>query len=144
MDIKRMKEQKGFSLIELLIVIAIIAILTAIAIPMYSSYTERARTTEAYSFIGSDKYLVAEQVNANGGVVPTTFNIAGSAKTGKYGSVAMTTAGAIVYTFSAEAGAILNGQTITLSPNATANGVEWTCASTINSATMFDACAQLN
>ncbi|WP_395947314.1 pilin [Caedibacter taeniospiralis] len=118
MDIKRIKEQKGFSLIELLIVIAIIAILTAIAIPMYSSYTERARLSEAYSFLGSNKGLIAEQINANGGGLPTAFNTAGGAKTGEYGAVAITAGatGAIVYTFDGQAGANLAGQTITLTP----------------------------
>ncbi|WP_328587278.1 pilin [Cysteiniphilum halobium] len=142
-QIKKMRKQKGFSLIELLIVIAIIAILTAIAIPMYTSYTERARLSEAYSFLGSDKVFVAEQINTNGGTLPATFDVAGGAKTGEYGTVAVTSStGAIVYTFDGDVGANLNNTTVTLTPVSASNGVTWTCATTISSATVADVCAE--
>ncbi|WP_192483221.1 MULTISPECIES: pilin [Cysteiniphilum] len=138
-----MRKQKGFSLIELLIVIAIIAILTAIAIPMYTSYTERARLSEAYSFLGSDKTYVAEQINTNGGTLPTTFTTGGSDKDGKYGSVALASGtGVITYTFNSEAGTVLSGSTVSLTPVPASNGVTWTCATTVDSATVADVCAE--
>jgi type IV pilus assembly protein PilA len=131
-----LNKKKGFSLIELLIVIAIIGILTAIAVPMYNSYVTKAKTAEAYAFLGSDKTYVAEQINAkgitSGGVLLTTiFGTTGGAKTGKYGSVVVATAGgAITYTFDSNAGSALDGGTVTLTPGLGTNGVTWACSKT--------------
>jgi len=64
-----MKNQKGFTLIELMIVVAIIAILAAIAIPQYNDYTARAQMTEAYTLAAGLKTPIAEafaQDNGNG------------------------------------------------------------------------------
>ncbi len=50
---KKLKNQKGFSLVELLVVVIIIAILAAIAVPIYMSYVQKARATEAQSAIAA-------------------------------------------------------------------------------------------
>jgi len=60
-----LKNQKGFTLIELMIVVAIIGILAAVAIPAYQDYTVRARVSEGFSLAGSAKVAVAE--NASNG-----------------------------------------------------------------------------
>lgn len=78
-----MNKQTGFTLIELMIVVAIIAILAAIAIPQYNDYTARSQLAEAVTVLGGLKTPVAEQfANDNGGAscdVPDT-----AVKSGKY------------------------------------------------------------
>ena len=61
-----MKQQKGFTLIELMIVIAIIGILAAIAIPAYQDYTIRSKVSEGLNLAGSAKLAVAETFDSEG------------------------------------------------------------------------------
>jgi type IV pilus assembly protein PilA len=72
--------QKGFTLIELMIVIAIIGILAAIAIPAYQNYVIRAQVTEGLSLADTYETAVAEFYQ-NNGTFPTGTSVAGSATT---------------------------------------------------------------
>ncbi len=86
--------QKGLSpLIELMIVIAIIGILAAIAIPAYQNYTIRAQVTEGLTLADGWKTAIAEYY-ANTGIWPTTDNLTNAgqiASTGKYETVEVLT-----------------------------------------------------
>ena len=76
-----MKKQQGFTLIELMIVVAIIGILAAIAIPAYQDYTIRAQVSEGLNLSGGAKAAVTEYFQDRG-TMPTTNTMAGLAAGG--------------------------------------------------------------
>src|SRR5271163_2611168 len=101
------KVQQGFTLIELMIVIAIIGILAAIAIPAYQNYTIRAQVTEGLTLADGWKTAIAEYY-ANTGVMPSVGNLTGTvASAGKYESNITVTGGAIIITYGNSANAKL-------------------------------------
>src|SRR5450432_1861073 len=102
--------QKGFTLIELMIVIAIIGILAAIAIPAYQNYTIRAQITEGLTLGDGWKTAIAEYY-ANVGVMPAGIaNLAGtSSSIGKYESGIAVNGGTIVITYGLSANAKITG-----------------------------------
>ena len=127
--------QKGFTLIELMIVVAIIGILAAIAIPAYQDYTIRAQVTEGLNLAGAAKASVAESFAQNG-VFPGDNDTAGMGAStdiqGKYVTEVLVQAnGVIRVTFGNQANAAnLAGETLFLTPGISANGdVAWQCGS---------------
>src|SRR5687768_12939427 len=106
--------QKGFTLIELMIVVAIIGILAAIAIPAYQDYTIRAQVTEGLNLAGGVKAAISE-FYAQNGTWPTslTGNAVGelgftAPPQGKYvGGITLGTAGAIIITYGNQANQLL-------------------------------------
>jgi type IV pilus assembly protein PilA len=131
-----MKQQKGFTLIELMIVIAIIGILAAIAIPAYQDYTIRSKVSEGLALAGAAKLAVAETVDSVGSY-PATANISYGLPTaasiaGNYVSAveAAATTGVITITFNNSVGGnpSANGKTIKLTPDTTSIGaMKWVC-----------------
>jgi type IV pilus assembly protein PilA len=124
--------QKGFTLIELMIVVAIIGILAAIAIPAYQDYTIRAQVTEGLNLAGAAKAAVAESFS-NTGIAPATRTLAGmtAAATdtaGKYVTGVQIANGRIDVTYGDQANAALTGKILRLTPYETPDlSVAWRC-----------------
>ncbi|WP_347505901.1 pilin [Pseudomonas anguilliseptica] len=120
--------QKGFTLIELMIVVAIIGILAAVALPAYQDYTKRSHVSEGLSLASGAKTTVTEYFssigafpdsNALAGLAPAA-SINGNAVT----SVAVGAKGMITITYNAK---VASDSTLVLSPFTAAGSVKWTC-----------------
>ena len=126
--------QKGFTLIELMIVVAIIAILAAIALPAYQDYTKRARVSEAVSLVAGAKSAVAEYYANEGGTPanpawPSSNSAAGLESSTKIkgkgvDSVSVGANGVITAKTSAK---IASDGTLTFTPTDNEGSIEWVC-----------------
>lgn len=136
-----MKYTRGFTLIELMIVVAIVGILAAIAIPAYSDYTVRAKITEALAFAAAAKTTISEYY-ASEGKMPLDATVSGLA-VGSGTNVQTNNISAIAYARAASGAGATNNvgrYTVTLksigsvgeadiefSGTGSANGVKWVC-----------------
>jgi type IV pilus assembly protein PilA len=133
--------QKGFTLIELMIVVAIIAILAAIAIPAYQDYLIRSQVSEGAVLSDGAKTAMGE-FYSNTGRFPPANASAGLAKNtsilGKYVTQVDVgaQAGQIRATFGASANSKIASKVLTFSAVTNAGSISWSCT---NSATTVDA-----
>ncbi len=128
------RQQSGFTLIELMIVVAIIGILAAIAIPAYQDYTIRAQVAEGLNMAAHAKAPIMDAFLNNGEAPANRLQAGMSANAndtqGKYVQSVEVDNGTVIITFGNDANAIINGLTLTLTPYETTGlGVVWRCGS---------------
>ena len=122
--------QKGFTLIELMIVVAIIGILAAIAIPAYQDYTVRSRVSELMVAGSAAKATVAENIANNGGQIAAGICAGVTNTTAQTQNLASMTCNDATGVIQLTGTAAARGVVITLTPTVNGdNTVVWTCAS---------------
>lgn len=127
------KSQGGFTLIELMITVAIVGILAAVALPAYQDYTVRGQVSEGFVLSGGVQTAIAEYYAQNGSFPASLGTIGLTDPVGKYVSdiaeVGTATTGTITVTYGLGSNTKINGQTLTLTATDPGSGViNWACA----------------
>lgn len=137
------KAQQGFTLIELMVVVAIIGILATVGLPAYQDYNTRAQATEGFSLASGLKVAVSEVYAEKGDLKDIKSGSDGipAANTviGKYVTGVAVDAGKITATFDKTKNAKLDGN-IVLTPNDNGGSMTWTCTGTLNAKYLPAAC----
>lgn len=124
------KNYRGFTIIELMIVVAIIGVLAAIAIPAYQRYTIRAQVAEGLSLFSPFKSAIAEYRDDNGSFPPNNtaagLGLPGD-YAGNYVSAISINDDVVSILFGNDANAAINGRILTITAVATLGSVSWNC-----------------
>ena len=128
--------KNGFTLIELMITVAIIGILSSIALPAYQDYTIRAQVAEGIFLTGGGKVFVVNYHSDRGTFPNSNDDASFPGAVGKYvSSVDIEPDGVIKATFGQSANADLSGETISIqAEEKPAGNLEWICKSSMNGA----------
>lgn len=124
--------QKGFTLIELMIVVAIIATLAAIAMPVYERYTIRAQVAEGLALVGPFKPAIIEYRNDNGTFPADNAEAGLGAPTdyaGRYVSYIRVDGPVVSIRYGNEAHELINGRILTVTAVANPGSISWDCTS---------------
>jgi len=121
-------KNKGFTIIELMIAVAIIGVLAAIAIPAYQNYIIRAKVSEALTFASQAKTSVAEYYQSQG-ALPTTNSQAGLATSISGTNVSAVTVGAggAITVTTSISGIPTASSNIVFTPTTSGSGITWSC-----------------
>jgi len=138
------KMQKGFTLIELMIVVAIIAILAAIALPAYQDYVARSQVSEAATLSAGAKTAVAEEF-ANTGTFNGIDNAAAGLSaagsiTGKYVDSVTVANGAVTALMGGDSSDKVSGDNLVFTPTDEGGSVSWACTGSVDAKYLPSAC----
>ena len=129
-NLRTIKKQGGFTLIELMIVIAIIAILAAIAVPAYQDYTIRTKVSEGLSVAGGAKVAVNETFQSLGRFASNEASYGWDFGTSEYVSDVTITPGTGVINVTTTNTGAGTDPSMTLTPATSGGNIDWTCALT--------------
>lgn len=149
MKMMQQRAQAGFTLIELMIVVAIIGILAAVAIPQYQNYTIKAKVANAISSADALKAAIAVCAQEAGGVLTTCDNTTSPNSVPAFSATkevasATTSAGVIVLTLGTGIGTNVDGKTITMTPSMNGTSIRWTNTTTVTNTAALDAITKNN